>query len=226
MKKNILITISLLLIIINAEETDTCTTFKNENDCKGGTNCEWTAGICKGDTGTTCSSVKVEATCTTTEYTKTTTPCTHTEESTEGSCAVTAGVNTETNCASLTSKAACTGETDCTWTPNTPASCAGHANCVSPIKATCEQTTVSSTATCEWEATGTCAKTKVEEKEENEEEEEDKTDGDKTGGSKTGGSGTGGSGTGTGNGNGSGSGSDSSFGLKLSGLIYLLLALF
>ena len=221
MKKNILITISLLLIIIKAEETDTCTTFKNENDCKGGANCEWTAGICKGDTGTTCSSVKVAATCTTTQYTKTTTPCTFTEESATGTCDEVEDATSSPDC-NGDSKTACNNINECEWTPTTPASCTGHANCVSPIKTTCEQTTVSSTATCEWEATGTCAKTKVEEKEENE-EEEDKTDGDKTGGSKTGGSGTG---TGNGNGSGSGSGSDSSFGLKLSGLIYLLLALF
>ena len=225
MKKNILITISLLLIIIKAADKDACTTLASKVACEGGNNCVWTAGSCGGDTGAVCSAVKSSTTCQTTTYeTGTATACTYKAESTTGSCTKPAGADDSLQCSdSAASKADCAN--GCTWTPTNAASCEGGASCTSvqdlSTGTACEGTTYTPTANCAWNAQvgGSCA-TKATEKEENE-EEEDKTDGDKTGGSKTGGSGTG-----TGNGNGSGSGSDSSFGLKLSGLIYLLLALF
>lgn len=223
MKKNILITISLLLIIIKAADKDACTTLASKVACEGGNNCVWTAGSCGGDTGAVCSAVKSSATCLTTTYTAAATACRYTEESSTGSCGKKANAEGTPDCTTPTTKSDCNNVNGCTWTPTTPASCSGGTSCGSvqdlSTGTACEGTTYTPTANCAWNAQvgGSCA-TKATEKEENE-EEEDKTDGDKTGGSKTGGSGTG-------TGNGSGSGSDSSFGLKLSGLIYLLLALF
>ena len=221
MKKNILITISLLLIIIKAQETDACKALTSKSTCEAGNNCVWTAGICAGGTGTVCSSVKTSATCATTTYEtgEAAKACTYTPESEGGACEKPANAAEGTTC-SATEKANC--QSPCIWTPDTPASCSGGTSCgtVKDLSsdAACKAATYKPTANCAWNADGGSCATRATEKEENE-EEEDKTDGDKTGGSKTGGSGTG-------TGNGSGSGSDSSFGLKLSGLIYLLLALF
>jgi len=243
MKKNVLITISLLLIIIKAQETDTCKSLTTEENCNKDENCEWTAGKCKGDSGTTCSSVKSSSACPTTTYPASTpTQCTFNAESSGGTCSIKEGVTGTPDCSSKNTKDGCTGETDCKWTPTTPASCTGHKNCEdvqNPIQTTCEETTFTDTVKCTWDATaGSCAsKTKTDKEGEEEEEEEEKSDGGKTDGGKTEGSGSGsgngsgsgsgsGTGTGTGTGNTSGSGSDSAFGLKFSGLIYLLLALF
>ena len=180
----ILITISLLSIIKNA---DTCTSYTTQDTCKAGTNCEWKAtGKCKGDSGTTCSSVTVQATCPTTQYTGTVN-CVYTAESSTGTCTGQA-TNTEETCSGST-KAGCAA--GCTWTPSTAASCSGNSVCTSTDKATCEGTTYSGSASCVWEV-GTCA-TKATNNTNNGDD-----DGD----------------------------DDSSFGLKLSGLIYFILALF
>lgn len=224
MKKNVLIIISLLLIIIKAQETDACKSLTTKDTCDKGDNCEWTVGKCKGDSGTTCSSVISSTTCPTTTYpASTTTKCTFTAESATGSCAKSKDATGEPACAAQETKDGCNGETGCTWTPTTPASCTGHTNCQgvqNPTQTTCEQTTFTGTVNCVWDASaGSCAsKTKAD-------NEGDKTDGSGSGSGS--GSGTGsGTGTNTGTGNTSGSGSDSAFGLKFSGLIYLLLALF
>ena len=223
MKKNVLITISLLLIIIKAQETDTCKTLTTKDDCSKDGNCEWKTGKCKGDSGTTCSSVASSSTCGTTTYpASTTTPCTFNAESATGSCSKPADAAEGVTCSdSATSKDECA--TGCTWTPTTPASCTGHTNCEgvqNPTQTTCEQTTFTRTVNCVWDASaGSCAsKTKTD-------NEGGKTDGSGSDSGSGSGSGSGTS-TGTGTGNTSGSGSDSAFGLKFSGLIYLLLALF
>ena len=181
----ILITISLLSIIKNA---DTCTSYTTQETCNKGTNCEWKAtGKCKGDSGTTCSSVTVQGTCPTTEYTGTIN-CVYTAESSDGTCSKPADAATDLTC-SGTTKAGCAA--GCTWTPSTAASCSGNSVCTSKAssQATCEGTTYSGSASCVWEV-GTCA-TKAATNNNN-------NDGD----------------------------DDSSFGLKLSGLIYFILALF
>lgn len=235
MKKNVLITISLLLIIIKAQETDTCKSLTTKENCNKDENCEWTEGKCTGDSGTTCSSVKSSSTCPTTTYIASTTkPCTFTPESAEGTCTKPEGAADTLECSTTASSKADCAE-GCTWTPTDAATCTGHANCEavkSPTESTCQDTTVSTTANCAWDATvGSCASRTKSDNEGEEEEEEEKSDGSKTDGGKTDGSGSGsgtstGTGTGTGTGNTSGSGSDSAFGLKFSGLIYLLLALF
>ena len=228
MKKNILITISLLLIIIKAQETDACKSLTTEDTCNKGDNCEWKKGKCTGDSGTTCSSVISSTTCPTTTYpASTTTKCTFTAESATGSCAKSKDATGDPDCSTQETKDDCNGETGCTWTPTTPASCTGHTNCQgvqNPTQTTCEQTTFTGTVNCVWDASaGSCAsKTKTD-------NEGGKTDGSGSGSESGSGSGSGtgsGTGTNTGTGNTSGSGSDSAFGLKFSGLIYLLLALF
>jgi len=231
MKKNVLIIISLLLIIIKAQETDACKSLTTKDTCDKGDNCEWTVGKCTGDSGTTCSSVISSTTCPTTTYPASTpTPCTFTPESAEGTCTKPAGADSELQCSDeAESKDDCA--TGCTWTPTTPASCTGHKNCEdveNPTQTTCQQTTFTGTVNCAWDATaGSCASKTKTDNEGEEEEEEEKSEGSKTDGSGSGsgsasGSGSGsGTGTSTGTGNTSGSGSDSAFGLKFSGLIFL-----
>jgi len=179
----ILITISLLSIIKNA---DTCTSYTTQDTCNKGTNCEWKAtGKCKGDSGTTCSSVTVQGTCPTTEYTGTIN-CVYTAESSTGKCAKTDS-SSSAECDAQT-KAGC--GTGCTWTPTKEASCGPDSSCTNKAgsQSTCEKATYSGSANCVWEV-GTC-------------------------GNKA-----------TNNTN-KGGDDDSSFGLKLSGLIYFILALF
>ena len=182
----ILITISLLSIIKNA---DTCTSYTTQETCNKGTNCEWKAtGKCKGDSGTTCSSVTVQGNCGTTSYTSSSLNCAYTPESSTGTCSGDATNQGET--CSGTTKAGCAA--GCTWAPQTQASCSGNSVCTNKAssQATCEGTTYSGSANCVWEV-GTCA-TKATNNNNN------NNDGD----------------------------DDSSFGLKLSGLIYFILALF
>ncbi len=184
----ILITISLLSIIKNA---DTCTAYTTQDLCNKGTNCEWKAtGKCKGDSGTTCSSVTSSTTCPTTQYSGTIN-CVYTAESSDGTCTKPANAG-EITC-SGTTKAGCAE--GCTWTPSSAASCGPNDSCTSKVssQATCEGATYTGSANCVWEV-GTCA-TKA---------TNNNNDGD---------------------GDGDGDG-DSSFGLKLSGLIYFILALF
>ena len=185
----ILITISLLSIIKNA---DTCTTYTTEATCNKGTNCEWKAtGKCKGDSGTTCSSVTVQETCPNTQYTGTIN-CVYTAESSTGACAAVTGATTSPTCNGNT-RSTCEAINECEWTPQTPASCGPNNACTSKAgsQSTCEGSTYSGNANCVWEV-GTCA-TKATNNNNN-----NNNDGD----------------------------DDSSFGLKLSGLIYFILALF
>jgi len=177
----ILITISLLSIIKNA---DTCTSYTTQETCNKGTNCEWKAtGKCKGDSGTTCSSVTVQGTCGTTSYTSSSINCEYTPESSAGTCS-------GQDC-TATTKAECSSP--CTWTPQTAASCSGNSVCTSKAssQATCEETTYSGSANCVWEV-GTCATKATNNNNKGDDDGDD----------------------------------DSSFGLKLSGLIYFILALF
>ena len=182
----ILITISLLSIIKNA---DTCTSYTTQDTCNKGTNCEWKAtGKCKGDSGTTCSSVTVQATCPNTQYSGTINCVYSEEEGSTGTCTKPAGAAESLTCTGTTKTGCADG---CTFTPDTVAKCTGHSDCTSKNsnKATCEGTTYTGSASCVWEA-GTCA-TKA-----------------------------------TNNNNDGDGDDDSSFGLKLSGLIYFILALF
>ena len=190
MKKNVLITISLLLIIIKAQETDACKSLTTEDSCTKGNNCEWKTGKCTGDSGTTCSSVTSSSTCETTTYpASTTTKCTFTAESATGSCAKSKDATGDPDCSTPTTKDDCNGVTGCTWTPTTAASCTGHKNCEdvqNPIQTTCEQTTFTGTVNCAWDATaGSCAsKTKTD-------NEGGKTDGSGSGSESASGSGSG-----------------------------------
>ena len=178
----VLVTISLLTIIKNA---DTCTTYTTEDTCKAGTNCEWKAtGKCKGDSGTTCSKVTVQSTCGTTTYSGKVN-CVYVEASSAGTCSGTA-TDTSKTCSTFSTKDTCPA--GCTFAPTTAASCGTDSSCTSKAssKETCEATTYDSASiNCVWEV-GTCA-TKAAENT---------------------------------------NPSDSSFGLKLSGLIYFLLTLF
>ena len=65
----------LTIILISLTFCDDDCSSKSESDCTSDSNCEWTSAKCSGDSGTTCSSVTVEATCKTTTYTGSSKAC-------------------------------------------------------------------------------------------------------------------------------------------------------
>jgi hypothetical protein len=73
--KKLLLTISLISLILCADD---CTS-KSESDCTSDSKCKWIAAKCSGDTGETCSALKVEATCKQTQYPGGSTPCSFTD---------------------------------------------------------------------------------------------------------------------------------------------------
>ena len=59
----------------------------------------------------------------------------------------------EETCAALNTKTLCSGNSGCSWTPTTAASCTGHDSCktvATPSETNCAAKTYSGTASCEW----------------------------------------------------------------------------
>ena len=107
--KKLLLTISLISLILCADD---CTS-KSESDCTSDSKCKWTAAKCSGDTGETCSAVKVEATCKQTEYPGAKTPCSFTDAVVE------ACTGTVKPCTELDSETKCGYVEGCSWSSTT-----------------------------------------------------------------------------------------------------------
>ena len=103
--KKLVLTISLISLILCADD---CTS-KSESDCTSDSKCKWTAAKCSGDTGETCSAVKVEATCKQTQYPGATKACSFTDAVVE------ACTGTVKSCAELDDSTKCGYVTGCSW---------------------------------------------------------------------------------------------------------------
>ena len=175
--KKLVLTISLISLILCADD---CIS-KSESDCTSDSKCKWTAAKCSGDTGETCSAVKVEGTCTQTQYSGATKACSFTaavEEACTGTIKSCSQLDTQTKCEYVegcswsescgnTHSKTCNDFKDatkcpavgCTYTAPASAKCEGDGTCTSHTRdsSDCTGTTFTSAGgTCTWTA-GSCS---------------------------------------------------------------------
>ena len=150
MKNLKVILLFISLIIYSNCADDACAELTPEATCTANTSCQWNAAKCSGDTGSVCSAKTNQTACEEQTFTGTV-KCEY--EAEIGTCGNTSATPNEATCGALTTNAACTGTTGCSWTQTTPASCTGDNSCktvTSPSESNCAAKTYSGSATCEW----------------------------------------------------------------------------
>lgn len=178
MKKIIISLILISLILCD----DTCTT-KSETECNSDSTCEWKSAYCSGGTDTTCTSITVESTCGTTQYTVskncvftaevpsscTGTPTLCTAKAvaacTEiaGCSANSGGTACEATCSSQASSDTNCEALGCTFTQGSNAKCEGDTEtCGNKGSSNCASTQYNEKINCSWNSASCVAKSNSE----------------------------------------------------------------